>query len=82
MTILEFDIANFGDVIRERRLDLRLTQKELASLAGVTDSTILHLERGEAKPLLESVLKICKALQIDEVRIDTTRELKYWERRH
>lgn len=72
MTICEFNIKTFGQVCRERRLDLRLTQKELATLSGVTESTIHNLETGNRYPMLDSVLRIAKALQIDELRIDTS----------
>lgn len=54
MTICEFNIKTFGQVCRERRLDLRLTQKELATLSGVTESTIHNLETGNRYPMLDT----------------------------
>lgn len=81
MTILEFDIATYGSAIRERRLDLQLTQKQLASLADVSTATIEDYENGHMRPSVEKLLKVCKALRIDEVRIDTARVLRPWEKR-
>lgn len=80
MVICEFDIKTFGHVIRERRLDMQLTQKQAATLAGVSEATIMTLENGERYPMLDSVLKIAKALKIDELRIDTSRVLMPWDR--
>lgn len=81
MTILEFDIATYGSAIRERRLDLQLTQKQLASLADVSTATIEDYENGHMRPSVEKLLKVCKALKIDEVRIETARVLRPWEKR-
>lgn len=81
MTILEFDIATYGSAIRERRLDLQLTQKQLASLADVSTATIEDYENGHMRPSVEKLLKVCKALKIDEIRIDTARVLRPWEKR-
>lgn len=81
MTILEFDISTYGSAIRERRLDLQLTQKQLASLADVSTATIEDYENGHMRPSVEKLLKVCKALKIDEVRIDTARVLRPWEKR-
>jgi DNA-binding XRE family transcriptional regulator len=45
-------IANIGDHIRKRRLDLGLTQIELAGQLGVTKSTVWNWEHGTEPELI------------------------------
>ena len=51
-----------GDVIRERRNALGLSQEELARLAGVSRQTINMIERGDFNPSLHLCLGICRIL--------------------
>lgn len=59
------DYAAIGKRIRARRYDLRLTQAMLAGMIGVSTSFIGHLERGEKKPSLETIVALCDALDTD-----------------
>jgi transcriptional regulator with XRE-family HTH domain len=43
-------LARLGDHVRARRLDLRLTQCEVATQIGVTESTICNREKGRVGP--------------------------------
>lgn len=45
---------NPGQIIRERRLANRLTQKQLALRSGSTQAAISRLERGEVSPTFET----------------------------
>ena len=47
-----------GKVIKERRLSLSITQRELAALAGIGINTLTKIERGEANPSLAVIDKI------------------------
>jgi predicted transcriptional regulator len=38
-------LKKIGDHIRKRRLDLGLTQKQVAEMIGVTESSIYHWEK-------------------------------------
>ena len=49
--------------LRERRLELRLTQKDVAKKCGITDGYYSMVENGKEKPSLEMAIKIAKALQ-------------------
>lgn len=50
--------------LKQHRLDKRMTQAEVAQLAGLKDNTYAILERGERNLTLTNLHKICKALGI------------------
>lgn len=62
-----------GQKFRDRRKTLRLRQKDLAELAGVTLRGLTDLERGQANPTLKQLAKIADVLGL---------ELNLIERRH
>ena len=57
-----------GNSIKERRKTLRVTQPQLAELAGVSVNTLYKIERGQANPTLETLTKIANTLGM-EVRL-------------
>ncbi|MDO8628868.1 MAG: helix-turn-helix domain-containing protein [Phycisphaerales bacterium] len=60
---LEYVRASIArDIIRERKA-LRLTQAQLAKLAGVRQETICRLEKGLHSPTVRTVDKIDRALK-------------------
>jgi len=54
-----------GYRLRERRLDLGLTLKQVADGAGLSVGFISQLERGITAPSLSSLVSICKVLNTD-----------------
>ena len=59
-----------GKVIKERRLSLSITQRELAALAGIGLNTLTKIERGEANPSLAVIDKIFNTLGLEvEIKI-------------
>jgi len=57
-----------GDLLgelRDRRLEMRLSQRKLASLAGVDPKTIRLLEAKERNPTLVTLLMIAEELSLD-----------------
>jgi len=54
----------FGAALRTRRKALRLTQRDVAELVGVTRQTIGRLERGDATVALGTALAVAGALGI------------------
>lgn len=70
MIIWEFDTKTCADTLRELRLDRQLTQAQLAEKAHVCLSTIKNYEQGVRIPYFPQILKIAKALKVDEIRID------------
>lgn len=55
----------FGDLIKVRRKEKRLTQEQLSELAGITDVYLRDLERGSYTATWVICLRICAALDID-----------------
>ena len=57
---------NIGELIRDRRIDLSLTMKELADRVGVSEATISRWESGEIKNMRrDAVARLSKALMIN-----------------
>jgi transcriptional regulator with XRE-family HTH domain len=59
---------NWQGLIQEaikRRKEQRLTQKQLAVLAGVSSPTVNSFEQGKTNITLESALKILRQLGLD-----------------
>lgn len=62
-------ISEIGRVVRSRRAERRLTQKAVATLAGVDVVRISEIEGERANPRLATVEKIAQALGIT-VRVE------------
>jgi len=54
----------FGQAVRERRLELRLTQEELAHAAGLNRSYITDVERGARNLAIVNVARLVHALDM------------------
>jgi DNA-binding XRE family transcriptional regulator len=57
--------AQIADRVAERRHELGLSQAELASLVGTTQSAIARLEAGGRPPRIDTLLRIATALDCD-----------------
>lgn len=51
--------------IRARRKFLKITQEELAEIAGVGVNTLIKLERGEGNPTLSVIRRVLDVLGLD-----------------
>ena len=58
--------------LKFRRIELNMSQTELADKAGVTRQTIGLIESGDFNPSIKLCIAICKAL-------DTTLNDLFWE---
>lgn len=56
--------ARTGEVIRKRRLELQMSQADLAEKAGVATRQIRRYENGEQQPLLSVGVAIAQALKV------------------
>lgn len=56
---------NYGDIVKFHRKQAKLNQKELADLAGVGKTVIFDIENNKVTVRLETLLKVCKALNIN-----------------
>lgn len=58
---------NLGERIRERRILLKVTQSELADIAGVSVRTVISLENNTGNPSLEVLSRIADVLGLEVV---------------
>lgn len=56
-----------SDDLRERRLSLGMSLKQLATAAGVSDAAVSRIERGERTPKLDTLNKLRAALGLDSL---------------
>lgn len=56
------NMMTLGIQIKERRKALKITQKELADLAGISINTVVAAERGQGDPKISTYLAICNVL--------------------
>ena len=54
--------AYYSEILRDRRKDLRITQRQLAERVGKERSYIAHIERGKTDMQLSSFISISNAL--------------------
>ena len=59
----------FGDLIRDRRLALDLTQRDLANLLGVKAAHVAFLESGRRKPSLSLLRRISEICRMDAQKL-------------
>lgn len=57
--------TSIGEQIKLRRKELRITQPDLAEIAGVSVNTLYKIERGEANPTLEVLEKLLDVLGLE-----------------
>lgn len=58
-------METIGKDIRERRLQLNITQQTLAELAEVGINTLVAIERGTGNPSLSTLMKILDTLGLE-----------------
>ena len=56
--------------LKKIRIGRRITQKELAELAGITQETVSHIECNTFPPTIDTMLKVSKALGVELTDID------------
>ena len=77
MLIFNFDkIGNKLLIIRKKA---GMTQSEVAEIAGLSDRTYADIERGSVNMRIETILRICKALNITPDEILTEENLSLTE---
>ena len=58
-------MSTIGERLRRARKARKVTQVELASRTGVAHSTVVRIERGQAKPRIGTVGRFAEALGVD-----------------
>lgn len=57
--------AELGQVVRDRRNAVGMTQEDLASLTGIPQANLSKIERGASTARFDTYLRLCQALGID-----------------
>jgi transcriptional regulator with XRE-family HTH domain len=57
-------VAQLVSIIQQRRIELGLTQQELADRVGLHQESIARIENGGSVPRLDTVLKLAFALDM------------------
>ena len=57
-----------GTKIRENRLKLNMSQKELARSSGIRQPDISKIEEGKKNITMETLIKICKIIGLKEIK--------------
>ena len=58
------DYRALGKRVKQQRMMAEITQEELAEKAGVSCSFIGHIERGEKKASIETLVCLCNAMKV------------------
>ncbi len=58
-------LSEIGAAIKEVRLEKKLSQRKLASLAGISNTYLSDIEVGRTNPSLKTLKKIAGALEIE-----------------
>lgn len=61
---MEIDAKLIGGRIKDRRITLNITQKDLATQVGVSGSAINQFEKGEKVPAAGTLIKLAEALDV------------------
>lgn len=61
--MVDLDFKRIGSNIKERRIELSLTQEHIANILDVNPSHISNIETGHARPSLITLVKIANIMQ-------------------
>lgn len=63
-SIFDETIALIGLRIKRRRIKLGLTQKELAKKAGIAETTVVQIEKGQTMPTQFVLYKLSRVFDV------------------
>jgi transcriptional regulator with XRE-family HTH domain len=58
-------VKSFGESIKNRRKELKITQPHLAESSNVSTNTLYKLERGQGNPSLDVLAKLAEVLGME-----------------
>lgn len=58
-------MIDFAKLVKQRRSSLKLTQRDLAEMSGITERTIHKIENGIGSVTLATMEKLCETLGLD-----------------
>ena len=56
-----------GEMIRRRRLDLNLRQKDVAEIIGCNEMTVVNWEKGHSQPRINHMARVAKFLGFNPI---------------
>jgi len=59
------NVATLGAMVRDRRKELRLSQRGLSEISGVSLHTLSDIESGSGNPTLETVTRLLAPLGLE-----------------
>ena len=62
-------MSEVGDKIKSERRKKSLKQKELAKLAGISNTYLCDIEKGRSNPSIETLKTIAIALQVETAKL-------------
>lgn len=66
-------------LFKRRRSELKMRQTEVAEKADISNNFYSNIERGQTKPSVDTVIKICKALNLSLDEIIFEKEIPKYE---
>ena len=77
---MKIKIDNIDAFLKESRTSKKLKLKDVSDLTNLSIAYISRIENGSSKPTIKSLIKLCKAynldlndiVELDDVEIDTT----------
>jgi transcriptional regulator with XRE-family HTH domain len=57
-------MVDYRDIIKRKRIELGLSQNQLAKLVGITQPFMNEIENGRKAPSVDVLFKICEQLEI------------------
>ncbi|NMI07777.1 helix-turn-helix transcriptional regulator [Paenibacillus sp. SZ31] len=82
VALLEIELVIFGEIIRNRRLELNISQENLALKADMDRSYISEIERGHKNPSLSKILALSSALELSVSELFYLFEESYYKRKN
>lgn len=61
---MNVDYVKLGERVRKQRILNQLTQEQLAERTGISTSFVGHIERGEKKASIETIVALCNAMEV------------------
>lgn len=61
--------TTLGRRVKDLRLSLKMTQADLADEAEIRRALVSEIERGEANPTLDSIVRIATALGVESAEL-------------
>ena len=64
-SLIKHTIMVLSDLIKDRRVKLKLSQIDLSEMSGVSLATIKNIERGKGNPSIRTMEKILEVLGLE-----------------